>query len=225
MILKSYTHLLKVGLIWLAAVASLHGRDDIMMWNWLSLNLWQNDTHKVHAYFDNRLVEDVTEEKLWLGSLRYKFKAHKNLQLGFGYTYLDVRNVEADTWTHQNRLEFELNPKFKLNDDWTLALRNRMEVRFIEERSDSSARFRHRIQLSRPVELGPISSYYANIEGFYLLDLDKVNEVRTVPIGTGIKLAENTKLNLFYMIQSKRIGSTSSWSHAHALGTNLIYTF
>ncbi|MGJ8654673.1 MAG: DUF2490 domain-containing protein [Opitutaceae bacterium] len=225
MILKSYTHLLKVGLIWLTAATALHGRDDVMMWNWLSLNLWQNDTHKVHAYFDNRLVDDLTEEKLWLGSLRYKFNAHKILQLGFGYTYLDVRNVDANTWTHQNRLEFELNPKLKLNEDWTLSLRNRMEVRFIEDRSDSSARFRHRTQLSRPIDCGPFKSYYANVELFYLLDLEKVNEVRTIPVGSGIKLGEHTKLNLFYMIQSTRTGSTSEWNHAHALGTNLIYTF
>ena len=223
--LNSYNSLLKVGILWLAAAASLQGRDDVMMWNWLSLNLWQNDSHKVHAYFDNRMVNDVTEEKLWLGSLRYKLKSHKNLQLGFGYTYLDVRNITTDSWAHQHRLEFEVNPKFKLDENWTLALRNRMEVRFIEDRDDSSSRFRHRLQLSRPVNLGPFTSYYANVELFYLLDLDKVNEVRTIPLGTGIELSESTKLNLFYMIQSKRVGSTSSWNHGHALGTNLIYTF
>ncbi|MGJ8638734.1 MAG: DUF2490 domain-containing protein [Opitutaceae bacterium] len=225
--MKAYriNRLLSVALIWLTAATALNARDDIMMWNWLSLNLWQNDTHKVHTYFDNRLVDDITEEKLWLGSLRYKFKAHKNLQLGFGYTYLDVRTITADTWTHQNRLEFELNPSFKLNDDWKLSLRNRMEVRYIEDRDDSSARFRHRTQLSRPIDLGPISSYYANVELFYLLDLEKVNEVRTVPAGAGIKLNDDLKLNVFYMIQSNRVGNTSEWNHAHALGTNLIYTF
>lgn len=223
--LKINKHLVKVVLIWLTAAASLQGRDDVMMWNWLSLNLWQNDTHKVHAYFDNRIVDDVTEEKLWLGSLRYKFKAHSNLELGFGYTYLDVRNVEADNWTHQNRLEFEVNPRFKLSESWTLSLRNRMEVRFIEDRSDSSSRFRHRTQLCRPLEFGPVSDYSASVELFYLLDLNKINEVRTVPLGIGMKLTESTKLNLFYMIQSQRVGSTTSWSHGHALGTNLIYTF
>ncbi|HAV13769.1 MAG TPA: hypothetical protein DCX06_09830 [Opitutae bacterium] len=219
------TQLLKVALLWLTAATALNARDDIMMWNWLSLNLWQNDTHKVHAYFDNRIVDDVTEENLWLASLRYKFKAHKNLQLGFGYTYIDVRNITTDSWRDQQRLEFEVNPSFKLDDNWKLSFRNRMEVRYYEDRDDSSSRFRHRTQLSRPIDLGPLSSYYANVELFYLLDLEKVNEVRTVPVGTGIRLGENTKLNLFYMIQSKRTGSTSTWNHAHALGTNLIYTF
>ncbi|MEN8662758.1 MAG: DUF2490 domain-containing protein [Lentimonas sp.] len=223
--LKSYNCLLKVGIFWLATAASLQGRDDIKMWNWLSLNLWQNDSHKVHAYFDNRMVDDLTEEKLWLGSLRYKFKAHKNLQLGFGYTYLDVRNVTTDSWTHQHRLEFEVNPKFKLDENWTLTVRNRMEVRYIEDRDDSSSRFRHRLQLSRPINLGPFTSYYANVELFYPLDLDKLNEVRTVPLGGGIQISESTKFNLFYMIQSKRVGSTSNCNHGHALGTNLIYTF
>lgn len=219
------TQLLKVALLWLTAATALQGRDDIMMWNWLSLNLWQNDTHKVHAYFDNRIVDDLTEEKLWLGSLRYKFKARKNLQLGFGYTYIDVRTIKTDSWRDQQRLEFEVNPSFKLDDNWKLSLRNRMEVRFYEDRGDSSSRFRHRTQLSRPIDFGPFKSYYANVELFYLLDLEKVNEVRTIPVGSGIKLGENTKLNLFYMIQSKRTGNTSEWNHAHALGTHLIYTF
>lgn len=225
MILKSYNHLLKVSILCIAATTSLQGRDDMMIWNWLSLNLWQNDSHKVHAYFDNRMVEDVSEQKLWLGSLRYKFKAYKNLQFGLGYTYLDVRNIDANSWTHQHRLEFAVNPKFKFDENWTLSLRNRLEVRFIKDRDDSSACFRHRIQLSRPIELGPLTNYYANVELFYLLDLDKVNEVRTIPLGTGIQLNESIKLNLFYMIQSKRAGSTSNWNNGHTLGTNLIYTF
>ena len=196
-----------------------------MMWNWLCLNLWQNDTHKVHAYFDNRLVDDVKEENVWVGSLRYNYALNSTLQLGLAYTYLDVRNVDTDTWTHQQRVEFDFNQKFKISEAWTLTFRNRMEVRFIEDRSDSSSRFRHRIQLSRPVEIGPICSYYTNIEGFYILDTEKINEVRTVPIGLDFKMNEKTHLSLFYMIQSNRVGSTASWNHGHVLGTNLTYTF
>lgn len=225
MTLKCSPVWLSVLAVWVMSHTGMQARDDLMLWNWLSLNLWENAQHKVHTYSDNRLVDDASEENLWLMSLRYKYKARQNLQLGLGYTYLDVRNLATDSWTHQQRLEFEVNPSFQLNDDWKLGLRNRMEVRYYENRADSSARFRHRAQLSRPVDVGPVSSYYTNIELFYLMDLEDLNEVRTIPVGTGITLGDQTRLNLFYMIQSKRLGRSSSWRHGHALGTNLIVTF
>ncbi|MDX1680340.1 MAG: DUF2490 domain-containing protein [Akkermansiaceae bacterium] len=198
--------------------------DDTQLWNWIILNLWENDTHRLYTYMDNRVSDDMSEERLWLMSLRYKYKVNPNLQLGLGYTYLDSHNTTTDVWRDQQRLEFELNPSFKL-DEWKLHFRNRLELRFYQDSDEASYRFRQRTQLSRPIDLGCFDGFYTNIETFYMPDIDRINEFRTIPVGLGMPLGDQTKLNLFYMIQSQRDGTSSHWTHAHVLGTVLTYSF
>lgn len=211
----------------LGSFQSAFARDDLQAYQWLSLNLWQQNPHKLHFYADNRFIDDASEQWLWLASLRYKYAAHKNLQLGLGYTYLDVRNIAADTWTHQDRLEFEFSPKAKLSDTLSFHFRNRLEVRYIEDVANPSYRTRHRIQLTKSLQSERITKLYANTEWFYLYDKgrDLFNEVRTVPLGVGFKLTESASIDLFYMIRTTRPNRDTEWSHAHALGTHLIYTF
>ena len=174
---------------------------------------------------DHRLVDNSSTTGLWLGGLYYKYTAHENLETGIGLAYLDVKSLSTDSWTYQIRPQLEINPRFELSDSVSFHMRNRLEVRYIESRSGPNVRTRHRLQLASAIDWQAAKRLYFNTELFYSHETHEFNEVRTIPIGLGLQLSERTSLNLFYMIQSRRQSSTSSWGHAHALGTHLVYNF
>ncbi|MFU8848418.1 MAG: DUF2490 domain-containing protein [Opitutales bacterium] len=205
--------------------ASLAARDDLQAWQWLSLNFWQAGPHSASLYLDHRMVDDVSTTGVWVGGPRYKYAAHKYLQLGLGFVYLDVQNLETGSWTYQLRPELEINPRFRINESWSFHFRNRLEVRYIESQSGPNVRSRHRPQLTYAFEWKAVEKIYANTELFYSHESHEVNEFRSVPLGVGFKLTEAAKLNLFYMVQSKRQAGGSDWSHNHILGTHLIHRF
>jgi|TARA_B110000037_G_scaffold212998_2_gene266569 hypothetical protein len=202
-----------------------YARDDIQWWQWLNLNLMEEGPHKIHLYLDNRIVEDVTEERLWLASIGYKYQASKRTQIGLGYTYLDIRNIAQDTWMHRQRLELEVSHETKLNASLKLHLRNRIEIWWDEDENTDEYRSRHRIQLSHPLSIGKLYKIYTNTEVFYNYERDLLSQVRTIPVGLGFKLSKATQLSIFYMIQSNRATNGMPWSHNHAIGTHLNHTF
>ncbi|TVP78951.1 MAG: DUF2490 domain-containing protein [Puniceicoccaceae bacterium] len=205
--------------------ATLLARDDLQAWQMLSLNFWQSGPHSASLYMDHRLVDDLSTTGVWVGGPRYKYAAHKNLQLGLGFVYLDVKNLETGSWTYQLRPELEINPRFKISENLSFHFRNRLEVRYIESQSGSNVRSRHRPQLTHSIQWKAMEKIYANTELFYSHETHQVNEFRTVPVGLGFKLTDSAKLDLFYLIQSRRQGGGSDWRHNHVMGTHLIYSF
>lgn len=146
---KTSNKLLSFMVVALASVvpASLDARDDIQAWQWASLNFWQQGPHSASLYLDHRLVDDLSTTGVWVGGPLYKYAAHEYLQLGLGFVYLDVKNLETGSWTYQLRPELEINPRFKISDDLSFHFRNRLEVRYIESQSGSNVRSRHRPHL------------------------------------------------------------------------------
>lgn len=211
--------------VFLLGVNLSHARDDIQWWQWINLNLWQEGPHKVHLYLENRLVDDMSAQRFWLASIRYKYQATEKIQIGAGYTYLDIHNIPNDTWMYRQRLELEATYKTEVSETLKFDFRNRLETWWDQDERVAEYRSRHRIQLSRSLNLGRLDAIYVNTEVFYLYEPNLLNEVRTVPVGLRFKLTAATKLSLFYMIQSTRSLRDRSWSHNHGIGTYLNYTF
>jgi len=208
-----------------AVTAPVHARDDIQSWNWISIYFWENSQHRAYLCGDHRIDNDMGKEKLWIAGIGHRYLAHKHLQHGLGYLYMDIRNVGTNAWTQKKHLEFEFNPKDKLTDTLGFHLRNRLETRFLENQDTADYRSRHRLQLARAVAIDPVCKLFVNTEAFYVYSIDKLNEIRRVPFGTGLTLRPSARLNLFYMIQSKRTQATDNWNHNHIVETQLISTF
>lgn len=216
----------KFLMVLLLASGFAYARDDLQAWQWLDLRVFEFKKHKVNLHFENWIADDVKEEKLLLGALRYKNELHQNLQLGVHYTYLDIRNLTTDEWSYHQRLEFEFNPRANINGQISFMLRNRLEYRWYEDSArDQNFRSRHRPSLTYYTKQKILTKFFANSELFMDYEKDKINEFRTIPVGAGFKLLPKLSLNTFYMIQTKRPATSRDWQHSHILGTHLNYRF
>lgn len=209
----------------LFSVLTAMGRDDIQSWQWVTVDFFKNDSVRGYLYADNRIAEDASQERVFIVGPRFSYRAQPWLDLGVGYVYIDVRNLNSGNWRSQHRLELEFNPYYMLTDTIRFQFRNRLEARWIEDRDPVSYRSRHRFALSKKLGFKWLKSVYCNNEFFYRYDLDQYNENRAVPIGLGFKLNKHLGLNLFYMIQSVQVGKTDEWNHNHILGTHLKIKF
>jgi hypothetical protein len=210
----------------LAALPAAQAESDSQWWPAIYARVWANEAHAFALYGESWFVEDVSQQKLWLASVKYSYALHQNIKIGANYTYLEIQNLETEVWRGQHRFEFEANPHFKLVDRWQIELRNRLEVAYNENASDQPEfRSRHRMQLSRSLELGRITKLYAGSELFYSFEREAVSEFRSIPLGLRVRLFDPVTLDLNYMIQSKRLGQTSDWYHSNIFGSMLVLSF
>lgn len=203
-------------------------RDDFQVWSQLMLKPYKGKKVDFVIFADARYLRDAEKLGLYFISPRLIYHYSKNLDLGINYTYLQSRKVNPeavdDSFNGQDRLEFEVNPQWALADWVTLKMRNRVELRWIEDKGSDHTRYRQRWMFVFPFKnAGPLKSAYINSEFFYDLDRDDYVENRSVPVGLNFKITEKLGFSLFYMIQSQK--GTKDWSSNQILGTLLSVDF
>ena len=117
----------------------------------------------------------------------------------------------------------ELNRRWKLSESTTLALRNRLEVRWWESRGDRTEFVsRHRLRLSRRANwFGSMERYEVSNEVFLDYSGRGFNENRLRPLDLFVRLNDRATTNVFFQIRSRRLGLDRNWDHAFMLGAGL----
>jgi len=196
-------------------VNSVMAEDDLEYWSAYTFNIKLSDKlyFKVNPQF--RIKDDVSDFYYFETVQGFKHKTHKNLELGLYYLYSEEDKSDGST-DKENRLRVEATlkkpwGKFKFSD------RNRYEYRDINGKPKS--RYRNRIKIERDVVLWEhkITPYIAN-EFFIDFRDDEFNQNRGA-IGFSKKIRENVKIDISYLLKSKRSGS--DWNETHVIGTSL----
>jgi hypothetical protein len=199
--------------------------DDLQAWQWLTVDLYNNDNWRFYLYADNRIgnkVSDIADSYLQIVSPRLTWHAQKHLDMGLGYAWLNVDPLNEAGAYWQHRAEFEFNPRLSTGP-WSFHSRNRLELRWNEGRGKRRPRLRNRIQAKYRLGDGFLKHLYVNNEFFFDLTNGNFSENRFIPFGFGIKLTDYATLNLFYMRQSLR--RLDTWEHNNVAGTFLQLTF
>ena len=187
------------------------------------------DTSKIDflLHAQARLKNNAKDLSFSLVSPQLRLDVHKNLTLGFNYTYLNttVTNSSAEEeFKFHHRLELEFNPHWNLTEYFKLNIRNRMEFRWIEDKGSDNPRFRSQWTVEFPIKNHePLKAFYTNSEFFYDMSDHRYKENWTVPAGLKFKVNDKTTLSVFYMIQSL-LGS-DDWSSNQILGSHLFVSF
>jgi hypothetical protein len=74
-------------------------------------------------------------------------------------------------------------------------------------------------------ECGRLVGAGIDTEVFYNYDTSRICENRFRPVKLTFKLTERAKLQLYFMLQSKRFGKSSSWDNAYVFGQSVGFTF
>jgi hypothetical protein len=194
-------------------------------WAWTTLDLWRAPPWSAGVFAGNRL-DSEDGSYVQIVSPRVKYQLLPWLQTGAGLSTLSIENPDTHVRYWQERPEFELNPKLNLTPSLQLENRNRMEWRWNEGQTFTTHRLRHRVQLTwtLPEPLGPLTRVFVSNEWMFDLHRRNWTENRLVPLGLTFKLASNTDLDLFYMVDSLR-PKGKSWDHESVLGTYLRVRF
>lgn len=170
-------------------------------------------------------ADEVDGSYAQMVSPRVKYAASNWLDLGVGLTMLRLENIATHDRYDQLRPELEINPHYELNKELRLDWRNRMEWRENQGAPSTFNRTRHRLQLAwtLPRPLGPLTRIFANDEILMDMHLRRPTENRFVPLGLTFKLTDSMDLDVFYMIDSKRV--KAYWKLESVLGTYLRVRF
>ncbi len=142
------------------------------------------------------------------------------IDLGFNFRKIYEREAHDD-WTEEDRPHFNLTFKGKLAG-FDLSDNSRIEYRNREEKKDQW-RYRNKVTAKFPFELTSLKLRpYVADEIFVDLYGEGITRNRLFS-GFSFKVAQNTKLDIFYLWQATE--ADEEWEDVHALGTKLTLTF
>lgn len=194
------------------------------------LQAWQN--YSLIAYDQGPLRSQLNAESRFIGDgfLGYwlvqpiiSYRVHPKLGLALGGSYFQSRSDEDVPWHETYRVEFAASPRFPLTDTVTFDWRNRVDLRWQENRDyDLVVFYRSRARLTwRPESAGPLRSLAIAVEPFYDVDAETWNENRFFPLIANFKVVDGANLGAYGMLRSRRQGQSSEWETDYIIGATL----
>lgn len=215
--------LLLLGL--LVAVVAGSARGEATFQAWYQGTVWWrlNQAWSVGHYADFRL-HDAEDTFTTIMSPRLRYDLHPRLQLQLNTSWVDASNPERTRRRESFRLEFEANPNFPLNDQFTFSMRNRFEWRWVDGSAEFDTRIRIRPQLEwLPFKKGLFRGVFLNNETIYDFDQEQVVDNRLVPFGLVFRPAEFADLRLYYMW--RHTAGRRQWFDQHVAAVALTLNF
>jgi Protein of unknown function (DUF2490) len=215
---RPYLWIIGVGLYGMPAAAK--GEEGTDVWAWLDVTVWQEGDQRFHV-FSHQAMADGRGAISQLVSPRFKYRAQPWLELGAGFSMLNLERRDSEESSYdQARPEMEVNPIWRLSEDWRLHFRNRVEVRWDEWGGEPRPRMRHRVQLTRDLdEWGPLVALYSSNEWLVELDRGDWTEDRWVPLGFSFEVTKGVVLDMFYMMRFFR--GDDAWTDESVAGVFL----
>lgn len=162
------------------------------------------------------------EEEFRFQEPDFKFYYHHS-DLGLSYKFyewLDLGLNYRQIYEKKNVWEEERRPHLNANLKWQLAnfkFENRHRVEYRAKEQNSSWRYRNRLAVKFPSLLYKVNSYIAD-EIFYGFDTNSLTRNRLY-LGSELKLGKNLGIDIFYLLQSNKSGS--SWENSNIIGSKL----
>lgn len=196
--------------------------NDFRIWNEFMWRQYNGELWTFYLWSELRWTDDASQLGIWVGQQKAYYKLGPHLQLGGGGAWIEAKRSDG-SWNRLARLEMELNRRWRLSELTTLALRNRLEVRWWESRSDQTEFVsRHRFRMSRQANwFGSMERYEVSNEIFLDYCGEGFNENRFRPINLFFKINERASTNLFFQVRSRHLAADRSWEHAFILGAGL----
>jgi hypothetical protein len=186
---------------------------------WYQNNVWWRVNERVSLgnYLDFRLNNAVGRAHTWLISPRIRYDVHPRFQLQLNTSWIEADNAEQTRNINSFRLELEANPNMPLGEDWTLSLRNRLELRWIDNGDHFNERIRLRPNLEwLPRKEGFFRGLYTNDEFFYDFERRRLTENRWTPLGVIFRVPGDVELRVYYLW--RRTLGGGGWVNYHVLG-------
>lgn len=200
------------------------GAEGFQGWYQNSVWLRLDEKWSVGNFIDLRADQGFGEIHSWIVSPRVRYAWDETWQLQANLSVLESLNADEAARADWIRLEFEVNPTFRLTDALTLSLRDRVEWRWREGGDDYAVRLRVRPQLDWILRReGFFRGLYANFETFYDFDQDRATEHRLTPLGVILRPWERGELRCYYILRTVR--GRAGWRDYDGLGIGTVFNY
>ncbi|MDP0500274.1 MAG: DUF2490 domain-containing protein [Verrucomicrobiota bacterium JB022] len=194
-------------------------------WAAWAFDVWESGDFSTQTNLENRHTDGLKLDYL---RLTQKFEYQLNDTWAFVISPTIESQRRPGDWRETYRLEFELNPTFKLTDRLSLKLRNRYEARRREgSGNEAFDRFRHRTMLTyKAAWLPGMTSVSIANEIYYDFNAERLMTNRFYPVMLGFKINDHIKASTYYMYQSGRTAVQSDdWAGFHVIGVSSTFSF
>jgi len=174
-------------------------------------------------YADTRTGLETGRTTGYVLSPRVRYQLADGLNAEAHYSWVSTRNSRGE-FIDQHRAEFELNPNWRLGTNLLVVLRNRVEVRWIENQTGVSPRTRHRLHVEYALHgMGPLTSVFFQNEAIFEYDGFRLSEDRLVPLGLGFRLGSHANLRVYYCWRPLHL--QSGWHDTQFVATQVTWKF
>jgi hypothetical protein len=198
---------------------------DFSTWQALGFTFYEDDTWRIKAAAQTRWYNDSSFLATWFVNPILEYKFHPNLDIGATYLFEDVRARSGDDYTRVHIFRLYLAPNWQIDDRISLSMRHLLALRAIESR-DNQWVSRHRFSFNYVIaNMSSLTAIGVDTEIFYNHTTNRLFENRFRPLKLSFRINKQTKLELFYMFQTKRFGYDATWQTAYVFGQSLSYKF
>lgn len=209
-------------LVFLLLPGTARTEDDFDYWQEFSWKQVDCEPFTLKGFTQLRLIDHWKRIGLFQLSEQLQYRWNKNLNLGLNYSFLGARGRQGGSFTNQNRIELEASPHFNLCEGVELKMRNRLEIRHVENRGWDNTRFRYFVGLKKKLKnCYCLEAVEFGDEVFYSFPANRITENRFIPLSLFFKVREDLKLKLFSLIRATRGGS--AWGQDYVLGSQFIF--
>lgn len=205
------------------ASVSISNAQETQKWAFVTARLWEEEDKRLDLTTHARAESLDEQPTLYQLQPRFSLRCGKYFRCATNYSFFALRSktiAGEEEIEHQNRLETELNPFFKISDTWSYIGRNRFEYLVDSKFDYINSRIRHRdqIELLNPLGL-PIKLFLSN-EIFFSRSEMSLNQNRFIPVGIRFP-SDEREVSIYPMIITNK--RDEEWSNILVLGLDLFF--
>ena len=189
-----------------------NARDPWEYWNEVQLKHALKDDLDLKLKTEQKVRNGLTELFLTNFDIGLVYKLNEHFEFGPTYKYEHHKPSSGDR-TDENRFPLEDTFKWSQND---LKFSNRHRISYRDISGDESWRYRTKIKVARPAQIGNFHfTPFVSEEILYYSEPAGINQNRAV-VGFSKKLSKNTAVDICYILKSSRSGT--DWDKTNAIG-------
>ncbi len=205
----------------------LEGHWDVEYWQ---DGRWAQYTHDPFTFYGTasiRFDEDVSRLYYYRATENLAYKACKNIDFEFHYSFIYAKQSDDESFTEEirfltrHRFEFEVNPHATLRNGTTIHMRNRLELIKRQHTNPLDKILRHRLQFVFPVKSRRLLSFECSDEIHYEINIGRFTQNRFIPLGVKIKMNQHLTILPYVMIRNFR--TEGVWFRSIVFGSNLLF--
>lgn len=176
---------------------------DLEYWQFVNVKNWKKGDYELFTSGVVRFDQNISDFYYARLTENFVYQPLSYLNLEIHYSYIYNKPQAGGKFTHDQRLELEVNPLVRLNHKMTFQWRNRMEFTKKQSTLPLQSIFRHRVMAIFPIKNGGrLINILCSDEIFYDFNRNTFTQNRFIPAELRFIFPKDITIDLFVMVRN-----------------------